>query len=167
MTGSAVHAHIQRSGRVLVCDDDEVLLDLLRTVLTREGYQVETTLCAQEGIRLISTQGFDVAIVDLGLRRTGGYGLVRKIKEISPEMAVVAVSAYPSDAVVRFARTHAQAFLDKPFPLAELVYQVEFLLELGRQATGTDLAHTPAGLSGEVAEAEVSSIPDALPPACC
>jgi DNA-binding NtrC family response regulator len=164
MTSSIVKADLQNSGRVLVYDDDEILLDLLGTVLIRDGYHIETTLCAQEGTRLISTQRFDVAVVDLGFRRTSGYGLLRKIKEVSPETVILAVSAYPSDEVVRFARTHAHAFLDKPFSLAEFVCQVGCLLELGRETTDTELAHSPDGLGVEVAEAGISSIPEALPP---
>ena len=96
MTTPTAKADLQNSRRVLVYDDDEVLLDLLGTVLIREGYEIETTLCAQEGRRLISTQSFDAAIVDLGLRRTSGYGLVREIREVSPKTAILAVSAYPS-----------------------------------------------------------------------
>jgi len=148
MTGSAVRAHLQRSGRVLVYDDDQVLLDLLGTVLTREGYQIEATLCAHEGIRLISTQRFDLVIADLGFRRASGYELVTKLREVSPETAILAISAYPSDGVAHFARTHAQAFLDKPFSLTELVRQVGFLLESGRQPTAPVLGH----LGIEVAE---------------
>ena len=155
MVNSAVHTNLQQSRRVLVYDDDEALLNLLGLVLRREGYQIKTTLCTQEGMSLMSTERFDLAIADLGLRRLTGYELVRKIKEVSPETAIVAVSAYPSDEVVRFARQHAQAFLDKPFSLAELVHQVGFLLESGRQATATALQHSPAEPRIEVAKVGV------------
>ncbi len=151
MINSTVHAELQQSWRVLLYDDDEVLLNLLRLVLKREGYRVQATSCAQEGIRLMSTQRFDLAIADLGLRRTNGYELVRKIREMSPETAIVAVSAYPSDDVVRFALRHSQAFLDKPFSLIELVHEVGSLLERGREATETALGHSPAGSGIEVA----------------
>ena len=153
MISSTVHTDLQQSGRVLVYDDDEILLNLLGLVLKREGYRIKVTDCAQEGIRLMSTQRFDVAIADLGLRRTNGYELVRMIREVSPETAIVAVSAYPSDEVVRFARRYAQAFLDKPFSLIDLVHQVGGLLERGRQASETALGHSPAGPGIEVAEA--------------
>ena len=153
MSSSTVHTDLQQSGGVLVYDDDEILLDLLGLVLMREGYHIKATLCAQAGIRLMSTQRFDLAIADLGLRRSNGYELVRMIREVSPETAIVAVSAYPSDEVVRFARRHAQAFLDKPFSLADLVRQVGSLLDRGRQTTETALGHSPAGPGIEVAEA--------------
>jgi len=155
MSSSATQANPQHSTRVLIYDDDEVLLDLLGTVLIREGYEIETTRCAQEGVHLISTRPFEAAIVDLGLRRTSGYGLVRKIREVSPGTAILAVSAYPSDWVVGFARTHAHGFLDKPFSLAELVRQVGELLELGGHTTETELAQSPAALGIEAAEVVV------------
>ena len=151
MISSTVHTDLQQSGRVLVYDDDEILLNLLGLVLKREGYHIKATVCAQEGIRLMSTQRFDLAIADLGLRRTNGYELVRMIRDVSPETAIVAVSAYPSDEVVRFARKHAQAFLDKPFSLAELVREVGCLLEQGQQLSETVLGDSPAGSGIEVA----------------
>jgi len=151
MISSTVHTDLPQSGKVLVYDDDEILLNLLGLVLKREGYHIKATVCAQEGIRLMSTQRFDLAIADLGLRRTNGYELVRMIREVSPETAIVAVSAYPSDEVVRFARKHAQAFLDKPFSLAELVREVGCLLEQGQQLSETVLGDSPAGSGIEVA----------------
>ena len=121
MIHSAVHAESRESGRVLVYDDDQVLLGLLGLVLTREGHHIKATISAEEGMRLVSTELFDLAVADLGLRRSNGHELVRKIKEVSPQTVIVAVSACPSDEVVRFAREYAHAFLDKPFSLAELV----------------------------------------------
>ena len=152
MIGATVHTDFQQSGRVLVYDDDEILLNLLRLVLAREGYDIKATPCAQEGIRLISIQRFDLAIADLGLRRSNGHELIRKIRERSPETAIMAVSAYPSDEVVRFARTHTQAFLDKPFSLIEFVHQVGSLLEQGRESTETALGHSPAESGIDVTE---------------
>ena len=81
----------------------------------------------------MSTQRFDLAIADLGLRRSNGHELVRMIREVSPGTAIVAMSAYPAQEVVRFAREHAQAFLEKPFSLAELVDVVGCLLAQGQQ----------------------------------
>jgi DNA-binding response OmpR family regulator len=135
MVDPSVRTDPQQSRRVLVYDDDKVLLDLLKLVLKREGYHIHATDCIQEGIRLMSTERFDVVVADLGLRRSIGYELVRRIREVSPETAIVAVSACPSDEVVRFARKHAQAFLDKPFSLIEFVHQVGSLLEQDAQCS--------------------------------
>ena len=149
MESATADPHARRAERILVYDDDRVLLDLLGLVLSREGYDVTSTVSEQEAIACGSTRPFDVAIADLGLRRSNGYRLVRMISEESPETGIVAISAYPASEVVRFAREHARAFLDKPFALRDLVDVVRSTLAEGlkENAAGRD-----AFVAGEVSE---------------
>jgi CheY-like chemotaxis protein len=131
--------------RILVYDDDRLLLDVLVTMLRREGHQVTATHSEQEAIVLARAQHFDLAVVDLGRQRSKGYDLVGVIAETGPETPVVAMSAYPAQEVVRFAREHAQAFLEKPFSLAELVDVMRCLLTHGQWPGETVGPDSPAG----------------------
>ncbi|HUS70905.1 MAG TPA: response regulator [Anaerolineae bacterium] len=124
----------RRKGRILVYDDDRLLLDVLVTMLRREGHQVTATHSEQEAMALARAQHFDLAVVDLGRQRSKGYDLVGVVSATSPDTPVVAMSAYPAQEVVRFAREHAQAFLEKPFSLAELVDVVRCILAQGQWA---------------------------------
>ncbi len=134
MAASTKDTSQQVSERILLYDDEQVILDLLGLVLSREGYQVSATPCDEEALGLVSAQRFDLAITDLGLRRSNGCTLVKKIREVSPETAVVAISAYPAREVVRFARENAEAFLPKPFALRELLSAVREALGDGSLA---------------------------------
>jgi len=134
MVSSRKNGNPKESERILVYDDEQVILDLLGLVLSREGYQVAATLCDDEALGLVSTERFDLAITDLGLRRSNGCRLVKKIRELSPDTAVVAISAYPAREVVRFATENAQAFLQKPFAIGELLSAVREALEDGSLA---------------------------------
>lgn len=125
---SAADRRDRQSGRIMVYDDDRLLLEVLVTAVRREGHQVTATLSEEEAIALARAQRFDLAVVDLGRQRSKGYDLVRAISATSPETRIVAMSAYPAREVVRFAREHAQAFLEKPFSLAELVDVVSRIL---------------------------------------
>lgn len=140
MESATADPHDRRAERILVYDDDGVLLNLLGLVLSREGYDVTATVSEQEAIACGPTRPFDLAIADLGLHRSNGYRLVRMISEESPETAIVAISAYPASEVVRFAREHARAFLDKPFALRDLVDVVRSTLAQGlkENAAGRD-----------------------------
>lgn len=134
MAASSKDTNHQAYERILLYDDDQVILDLLGLVLSREGYQVAATPCDQEALGLVSAQRFDLAITDLGLRRSNGCTLVKKIRELSPETAVVAISAYPAREVVRFARENTEAFLPKPFALGDLLSTVREALGDGSLA---------------------------------
>jgi DNA-binding response OmpR family regulator len=127
----------RQSGRIIVYDDDRLLLEVLVTTVRREGHQVTATPSEEEAIALARAQRFDLAVVDLGRQRSKGYDLVRAISASSPETPIVAMSAFPAQEVVRFAREHAQAFLEKPFSLAELVDAVRCVFALGEPARGT------------------------------
>jgi DNA-binding NtrC family response regulator len=135
----------RQAGRIMVYDDDGVLLEVLVTMLRREGYQVTATHSEQEAIALARAQHFDLAVVDLGRQRSKGYDLVGVVSATSPETPIVAMSAYPAQEVVRFAREHAQAFLEKPFSLAELVDVARCIWAQGQRARETVRADSPAG----------------------
>ena len=66
--------------KILVVDDEQMIRELLKRVLGREGYQVTTAPCGEEVVRLMSTTGFDLALVDAGgpSRARGGSRLIRQ-----------------------------------------------------------------------------------------
>jgi len=131
MVSSLVSTDRDGQERILVYDDEPVILDLLGLVLSREGYDVTTTPCDEEAFGLMSGQRFDLAVADVGLRPSNGCRLVKVIRDVSPETAIVAITAYPAKEVVRFAREHAQAFLEKPFALSEFLTVVRTALGQG------------------------------------
>ncbi len=120
---------LQVGERILVLDDDQVILELLERVLSREGYRVTAMYCSEKAVSTISTERFDLAIVDVGLRSLNGGKLMKMIRETSPETAIVVVTGYPTEDVVRLAHEHAQGYLEKPFGLQEFLGLVRSTLE--------------------------------------
>ncbi len=124
--------HVDGSHRrtsILVFDEEPVILEFLAAALKREGYQVTTTPHGDEALGLFAGgHRFDLAIADLGLRQRDGRHLVRGIKQVSPGTVIVAMTAYPTSEVVRFAEEYAQAFLAKPFNLGDLLMAVRGVL---------------------------------------
>ena len=118
-----------RRKKILVVDDEQVILDLLRRVLSREGYNVTATRRGEEALGLVSTESFYQANADTGGRHLDGGRLMRMIIEASPHTAVVVMTGYPADEVNRFAREHAQGYLEKPFTLEDLLTAVRSALD--------------------------------------
>lgn len=113
---------------ILVFDDDQGILGLLERVLSREGYQVTTMRSSERVVSLMSTEHFDLAIMDVGFRNLNGCKLTRMVRQLSPETAVVLMTGYPVEEVIRFAQEHAQGCLEKPFDLQELLVIVRSAL---------------------------------------
>ena len=65
---------------ILVIDDEEIMREILETLLTREGYQVRLAANAIEGLELARSMPFDAAIVDVMLPGMDGVTALDEIK---------------------------------------------------------------------------------------
>jgi CheY-like chemotaxis protein len=112
-----------------VYDCEPIILDLLASVLQREGYRVTATRLRDEAMKLVSSHKYDLAIADLEVRKMDGCQLIDRIRQVSPDTRVVATTAYPAREVVTYAEEHAEAFLTKPFGIADLLSAVRRVLD--------------------------------------
>lgn len=110
--------------KILVVDDEQIILDLMRRVLSREGYQVSTARCAEEAVIEFSNGSHDLLIADMDLCRSDGRELMRMLGEVSPPTAIVVMTGFPEERIVRFAQEHTQGLLEKPFALEQLLTTV-------------------------------------------
>jgi signal transduction histidine kinase/ActR/RegA family two-component response regulator len=113
--------------RILVMDDEEGLRVLLKTLLTNQGYEVQTARDGAEAIALceeakLSGRSFDAALLDLTVSGgMGGLEAVARLKALAPSMKLVVSSGY-SDATVisNFRKYGFDGVLPKPWKLAEV-----------------------------------------------
>ena len=66
--------------RILAVDDDTTALNALRQILSTKGYEVVTATDAEEGMDLLGTEEFDLAILDVGLPGISGFEMCRRIR---------------------------------------------------------------------------------------
>ena len=119
--------------RILVVDDEELIRDLLKMVLTEEGYSVITAEGGEEAIRRLETMRFDLIITDLVMPKVNGVEVLRSAKSIDPNYPVMVITGYPSvETVTRLVRLGAGDYLTKPFNLDMVKVTVAKLLEMGR-----------------------------------
>jgi DNA-binding NtrC family response regulator len=145
MEGHDFRAADEAGLRILVVDDEQIILDLLKRVLSREGYRVSTVLCSDEAMIEVCTGRYDVAIADVGLYCSDGRELMNMIGRASPGTAVVLMTGYAEDRIVRFAQEHAHGLLEKPFALEELLATVRIALESRVEDARRSTASTPVG----------------------
>ncbi len=136
---------------VVVIDDEDHLLTLVKSLLEREGYQVLTARDGEEGVwllrRVIGRGQLKLVIVDLMLPVRDGIDLVRfirKQKEIREVPVLVLSAVSDTDRRVTALEEGADDFLSKPFSTRELVARVHALdrrMEQTRQEPST----TPKG----------------------
>jgi DNA-binding NarL/FixJ family response regulator len=87
--------------RLLIADDDPIVLSLLGESLAHEFEVVGVAADAEQAIELASVSQPDVALVDVDMPKGGGVGAVRGILRVAPGTAIVALSGDESDKSVR------------------------------------------------------------------
>ncbi|MGH9462116.1 MAG: response regulator, partial [Vicinamibacteria bacterium] len=80
-------------GTVLVVDDEEVMRDILGSLLTKEGYRVKLAATGEEGLEVGRAEPVDVAIVDVMLPGLGGLDLIDALRRRGRTLPVLILSA--------------------------------------------------------------------------
>jgi len=115
---------------LLVVDDDPVTINLLKEVLSKEGYEVTTALSGEEAIALGMENVFDMIITDVRMGEKDGIEVLRSFKKISPETTVIVITAFGSiENAIEAIREGAFDYVSKPFKLEEIKFTTRMALE--------------------------------------
>jgi two-component system response regulator HydG len=107
--------------KILVVDDDLSLRQLLHAVLTAEGYQVTQADDGQTAVALVEKQFFDLILMDIRMARMDGIEALKRIKEISPGIQIIIMTAYASvKTAIDALKSGAYDYLTKPLDIDEL-----------------------------------------------
>src|SRR5687768_9649110 len=108
--------------RVLVVDDEENLRLVLRTLLRRNGYEVETAASGDEALGLVDTFGPDMILTDVRMPKMGGLDLLATLKAKGNDATVIVMSAYGNmELAIEAMKAGAYDYVQKPFKPDEIV----------------------------------------------
>src|SRR6266511_1645779 len=115
---------------VLVVDDDLTACRLIQEVLVKEGYQVEIAECGKEALERAGTTLYDVVLSDVRMPNLDGVEVLRALKHLSPETAVIMVTAFGSiETAIETIKEGAYDYISKPFKLDEVKLTVKRALD--------------------------------------
>ncbi len=101
---------------ILVVDDEEIMREILESLLGKEGCQVTLAASGEEAIEIAKTQTFDAAIVDVMMPGIDGIATLEELKRLDEELPVVVITAFGTAANTRRAfKRGAFDFVEKPF----------------------------------------------------
>ena len=121
--------------RILIVEDDPVILEGLEEKLGREGYQIASARDGEEAKEKLSEEPPDLVILDLMLPRVDGLSVLRWFREHNTDVPVLILSARGQEGdKVEGLRAGADDYLAKPFGLDELIARIEALLRRIRGA---------------------------------
>src|SRR6202158_3128111 len=85
-----------RRGTILVVDDEEIMREILETLLTRDRDDVRLASSGAEGLELARALPFDAALVDIMMPGLDGIATLDELKRIDEDLAVIIITAYAS-----------------------------------------------------------------------
>ena len=113
---------MRRNASVLVIDDEEVMRDILGTLLEREGYSVRLAAGGQEGLELAKSLPFDAVIVDVMMPGIDGMQVLDELKKHDDDLPVLMVTAYASmESAIAAMKKGAFDYITKPFKNDEVL----------------------------------------------
>lgn len=116
--------------RVLTVDDEQVVVESIRRVLTEEGYEVATSTSARGGLELLRKEPFDLLLLDIKMPEMDGIEVLKAARDISPETEVLIVTGYATiDTAVEAIKLGAFDYLEKPVSPPQLLVATARALE--------------------------------------
>src|SRR5271155_2949644 len=117
-------------GRLLIADDEHGILVALKGLFRKEGYEVETAEWGEQALALVKGGLFHVIITDLSMKGMSGLDLLRAVRQIDPDCAVLMITAYGTQRIaVEAMKAGAEDYLPKPFDNDELRIKVRNVME--------------------------------------
>jgi len=112
--------------RVLVVDDEPMIVSLLSTILREKGWDVTEARSGTDGIDQLDRVRFDVILTDLVMPGESGIDLLRAAKEIHPDVEVILMTGYANaDTAIEAMRNGAFHYIMKPLKTEEVLHLVE------------------------------------------
>ena len=118
------------TAKILVVDDEEIVLLSCERVLSEEGYEVQTRLHAKEGLALLAEEPFDLVLVDLKMPGMDGLEFLRLVKQSHPSLSLIMITGFSTvESAVEAMKAGAVDYLPKPFTPDQLAVVVKKALD--------------------------------------
>jgi two-component system, NtrC family, response regulator PilR len=108
---------------ILVIDDEEVMRDVLQTLLTSAGYEVTLAEDGAQGLAMARKKSFDAVILDVMLPEIGGLEVLDELKKTDPDLVVLMITAFASlETAITAMKRGAFDYVAKPFKHEEVLH---------------------------------------------
>ena len=121
------------SARILIADDEEIVIRSCLRILDGDDFQVEAVQDGREALRKIEENPYDVMILDIMMPNMDGLEVLRRVKETHPNVDVIMITGLSQiDTAVQAMKLGAFDYISKPFEPDELKLVVQRALERRR-----------------------------------
>lgn len=117
--------------KVLVIDDERIVLESIGKILKEEEFIVDVSLGGRKGLERAIQKDYDLVLTDLRMPDIGGMRILRDVKRARPAVPVVMITGFGTvKSAVQAMKLGAEQYLEKPFSPEELVKTVNSALHI-------------------------------------
>jgi len=113
---------------LFIIEDDNHVLSMMQNYFEYLGYTIITALNGMDGLKMAESEQYDLVITDIVMPYVSGVGIITVIKEKTPDLPVIAITAYGKNPERLAAEKQADVVLRKPFEMEKLKDHVIKLL---------------------------------------
>ena len=111
--------------KILIAEDDESVLEVLRLILSRENYQILTAKNGREAIDLYRFAKPELVLMDIELPEVDGITATKEIRSIDPNAKIIGVTAYARSKGDALTLAGALEIIEKPFSRRKIVSTIK------------------------------------------
>ena len=148
------------AGRILIIEDELNLADVLKLILSQEGYIVRCVSEGNDGAGLMSKNEFDIVICDIRLPGLNGFEILKRKNKLKLNCSFIMITAYGSiEDAVEAIKNGADEYITKPFLNEDLVLKVKKIMkyrEIEKQNTllRTQVSNIYSGFHGIIGKSD-------------
>jgi DNA-binding NtrC family response regulator len=107
---------MSKKGSILICDDEEIMRDVLETILSSAGYKVDLAKTGEEAVAAYSERPYDVVLMDVSMPGMGGLTALEELIKLDGDAVVLIITAYATfDTAISAWEKGALGVIRKPF----------------------------------------------------
>ena len=126
--------------KILVVDDESIIRENLERILSEENYQVTSVATGEEALSFLKETDVDVVLLELNLPDTTGIEVLKKGKELDPDLLVIIITGYASvESAVQALKLGAYDYIKKPFKadVIKLIVRLAFEAQQLKKQVGS------------------------------
>ncbi|MEP7271769.1 MAG: sigma-54 dependent transcriptional regulator, partial [Acidobacteriota bacterium] len=114
-----------KKGNILVADDEEIMREVLESLLSQEGYRVDLAKTGEEGLLKLNERTYDAILLDVSMPGIGGLRTLEEILKVDRESVVIMITAYATfDTAIAALELGAFKCIRKPFDNEQILRMV-------------------------------------------
>jgi two-component system, NtrC family, nitrogen regulation response regulator NtrX len=115
---------------IIIIDDEKEICESVKFILEYEGYNVDYSTSASEGIEKVTQNNFASLLLDIQMPEMSGFEVLKKVKEINPNLSVIIISAHGSlENAIKATKLGAFDFIEKPIDRDKLLISIRNAVE--------------------------------------